>query len=120
MWLASSAALLVHLFSSVNCTLVGISMCFSRERFCESSFADGLPGWCELPIMCSLCEQPVRRDPDSTWQHDMYENFLPAAPSSGRGVTGGIETGTKLYISNLDYGVSNDDIKVTPHLAILS
>lgn len=23
-----------------------------------------------------------------------------------------IETGTKLYISNLDYGVSNDDVKV--------
>ena len=27
------------------------------------------------------------------------------------GRNSGIETGTKLYISNLDYGVSNDDIK---------
>lgn len=25
-----------------------------------------------------------------------------------------IETGTKLYISNLDYGVSNEDVKVLP------
>jgi len=35
--------------------------------------------------------------------------------SQGGGGGGGassIETGTKLYISNLDYGVSNDDLKV--------
>ncbi|KAL6907475.1 hypothetical protein ACP4OV_002514 [Aristida adscensionis] len=50
--------------------------------------------------------------PDSAWQHDMY----PAvAAGSGGGAGGGrvsaIETGTKLYISNLDFGVSNEDIK---------
>ncbi|XP_072985138.1 THO complex subunit 4A-like [Typha latifolia] len=48
--------------------------------------------------------------PDSAWQHDMYldqraRNSAPASRASA------IETGTKLYISNLDYGVSNDDIK---------
>jgi hypothetical protein len=65
--------------------------------------------------MCSPCEQPARRAPDSAWQHDMYNGgFAPAAPAGGRGMGGGgIETGTKLYISNLDYGVSNDDIKVS-------
>lgn len=30
----------------------------------------------------------------------------------GGGRASSIETGTKLYISNLDYGVSNEDIKV--------
>jgi hypothetical protein len=42
-------------------------------------------------------------------QHDIYENMVPATvirPPLG------FETGTKLYISNLDYGVSNDDLKV--------
>ena len=32
-------------------------------------------------------------------------------PAQG-GRAASIETGTKLYISNLDYGVSSDDIKV--------
>lgn len=42
--------------------------------------------------------------PDTAWGHDMF-------PAAG-GRASSIETGTKLYISNLDYGVSNEDIKV--------
>ncbi|XP_058079815.1 THO complex subunit 4D isoform X3 [Magnolia sinica] len=45
------------------------------------------------------------RAKDLIWQHDMFEDSMIAA-----GLTG-IETGTKLYVSNLDYGVSNEDIK---------
>ncbi|EPS62990.1 hypothetical protein M569_11800 [Genlisea aurea] len=40
--------------------------------------------------------------PDAVWGHDLF-------PAVGR--PSSIETGTKLYISNLDYGVSNEDIK---------
>lgn len=71
-------------------------------------------------VFC-FCEQPVRRSaPDSAWQHDMYDNFAGVVPAGGRGMGGGgIETGTKLYISNLDYGVSNDDIKVCLHPTII-
>lgn len=50
--------------------------------------------------------------PDAAWKHDTFGgsdqamgNFGPGGRSSA------IETGTKLYISNLDYGVSNEDIK---------
>ncbi|GER55161.1 RNA-binding (RRM/RBD/RNP motifs) family protein [Striga asiatica] len=41
--------------------------------------------------------------PESVWAHDMF-------PGSGRASASSIETGAKLYISNLDYGVSNEDI----------
>ncbi|KAK4763770.1 hypothetical protein SAY87_013208 [Trapa incisa] len=50
--------------------------------------------------------------PETSWQHDIYSN-----PGAGVGFPGqvgrasAIETGTKLYISNLEYGVSNEDIK---------
>ncbi|XP_022729582.1 THO complex subunit 4A-like [Durio zibethinus] len=48
--------------------------------------------------------------PETTWQHDMYSD-KGAAFQGQAGRATAIETGTKLYISNLDYGVSNDDIK---------
>lgn len=52
--------------------------------------------------------QPAQKVTDGPWQHDLFEGDAGAAP---RGSNMGIETGTKLYISNLDYGVSNEDIK---------
>ncbi|KAL9247689.1 hypothetical protein vseg_021096 [Gypsophila vaccaria] len=50
----------------------------------------------------------VSRAPETLWQHDMYRN---QGGLGGGGGASSIETGTKLYISNLDYGVSNDDLK---------
>ena len=55
------------------------------------------------------------------WQNDVFATDASVAAafgnqSGGFGSVGGgssIETGTKLYISNLDYGVSNEDIKVS-------
>ncbi|KAL5573999.1 hypothetical protein UlMin_023596 [Ulmus minor] len=46
-----------------------------------------------------------RRTKSFPWQHDLFEDSLRAA-----GITG-IEIGTKLYVSNLDFGVTNDDIR---------
>lgn len=55
--------------------------------------------------------------PETTWQHDLYGDQHVAAgfPAQG-GRAPSIETGTKLYISNLHYGVSNYDIKAFPLL----
>ncbi|KAL4384483.1 hypothetical protein GQ457_15G027840 [Hibiscus cannabinus] len=48
--------------------------------------------------------------PETSWEHDMYSD-KGAAFQGQVGRAPAIETGTKLYISNLDYGVSNDDVK---------
>ncbi|CAN0926650.1 THO complex subunit 4A [Linum grandiflorum] len=49
--------------------------------------------------------------PESSWQHDKFTD-VSGAVASGRGSrAASLETGTKIYISNLDYGVSEDDIK---------
>ncbi|KAI4322160.1 hypothetical protein L6164_021880 [Bauhinia variegata] len=54
---------------------------------------------------------PTAKAPETTWQHDMFiDQPVAAFPAQG-GRASSIETGTKLYISNLDYGVSNEDIK---------
>ncbi|KAG7035419.1 THO complex subunit 4A, partial [Cucurbita argyrosperma subsp. argyrosperma] len=48
--------------------------------------------------------------PETTWQHDMFVDQGAGFPVQA-GRASSIQTGTKLYISNLDYGVSNEDIK---------
>ncbi|XP_011007246.1 PREDICTED: LOW QUALITY PROTEIN: THO complex subunit 4D-like [Populus euphratica] len=49
--------------------------------------------------------KPSRRIRSLPWQHDLLEDSIRAA-----GITG-LEVGTKLYVSNLDYGVTNEDIR---------
>ncbi|XP_076897793.1 THO complex subunit 4A-like [Bidens hawaiensis] len=53
---------------------------------------------------------PKVEAPDTTWGHDMYESHAAGRPARSN-QSSGIETGTKLLVSNLDYGVSNEDIK---------
>jgi len=47
----------------------------------------------------------IRRTRSFPWQNDLFEESLRAAGISG------IEIGTRLYVSNLDYGVTNEDIR---------
>lgn len=42
---------------------------------------------------------------DFVWRHDLFEDSMVAAGLSG------IESGTKLYISNLHYGVTSEDLQ---------
>lgn len=52
----------------------------------------------------------VTKAPETTWQHDLYlDQGTAFGGQAGR--ASAIETGTKLYISNLEYGVSNEDVK---------
>ncbi|CAH9114434.1 unnamed protein product [Cuscuta epithymum] len=58
---------------------------------------------------------PYSTPKDVAWDHDMFVAAqpipFPGQFSGGGGRASSIETGTKLYISNLEYGVSNEDIK---------
>ena len=48
------------------------------------------------------------RELPDRWQHDMFDGGV----GNARSPAGGFSTGIKLHISNLDYGVSDSDIKV--------
>uniref|UniRef100_A0ACD5TZC5 Uncharacterized protein n=2 Tax=Avena sativa TaxID=4498 RepID=A0ACD5TZC5_AVESA len=47
--------------------------------------------------------------PESAWQHDKFADVAARGGAGGR--VSAIETGTKLFITNLDFGVSSEDIK---------
>jgi THO complex subunit 4 len=47
--------------------------------------------------------------PESAWQHDKFADVGARGGAGGR--VSAIETGTKLFITNLDFGVSSEDIK---------
>eukprot|EP00250_Pteridium_aquilinum_P035501 c9523_g1_i1 orf=130-912(+) len=59
------------------------------------------------PLPFQLAKSFLRRGPsNSGWRRELLGEVVGTAVRSL-----GIETGTKLYLSNLDYGVSNEDIK---------
>lgn len=63
--------------------------------------------------MLLFCSRQPRNIPDK-WDHDMYDGDINSGVSGGGagGGGGGRFASSKLLISNLDYGVSNADIKV--------
>lgn len=61
-----------------------------------------LPIWSHFP---ACFRQSFRRTRNFPWRNDLFEDSLRAAGLPG------MDNGTKLYVSNLDYGVSNDDIR---------
>lgn len=56
-------------------------------------------------FICST-EQLARRKKSLPWQNDLFEESLRAVGVSG------VEVGTTVYVTNLDQGVTNEDIKV--------
>ena len=64
-------------------------------------------------FLCGHCidmkQHTQRAAPEGQWKHDLFEEGSGPAPLKPNM---GIETGTKVVISNLDFGVSNEDIKV--------
>ena len=90
-----------------NATTIAVEA--SAAQLCGSG--PSLAG--RLPNLCANRVTPysVSKGSDMTLQHDMFADLV-AAYLAQADRTSSIETRTKLYISNLDYGISNEDIKV--------
>ncbi|KAH7533788.1 hypothetical protein FEM48_Zijuj04G0169000 [Ziziphus jujuba var. spinosa] len=84
-----------------------------RGRGSRGSFGGGrmtgpIPDISSFPHLDSFSacfHQSSRRVKSFPWRHDLFEDSLRAA-----GITQ-VEIGTKLYVSNLDNGVTNEDIR---------
>ncbi|KAF8398970.1 hypothetical protein HHK36_014835 [Tetracentron sinense] len=77
--------------------ICGVSSVWAFDYYASS--------WSSMQRSIFVLHQSSSRTKHFTWQHDLFEDSLIAAGLPG------IETGTKLYVSNLDYGVSNEDIR---------
>lgn len=67
-------------------------------------------GW-RLKTFLLSCLQP-RELPDK-WQHDMFEEHAEGRRAPIARPERDVDSSSKLLISNLDFGVSDSDIKVT-------
>ena len=88
-----------------------VCLCACECSFvCELLIGQKEPDNCIVIFCCSL--QP-RELPDK-WQHDMFEEHAsgPRAPERSAGAERSEGNSGKLLVSNLDFGVSDSDMKV--------
>lgn len=79
--------------------------CISLKKK-RSNFSKGFPE-CNF-LSLDLCLSQPRELPDK-WQHDMFDDHVGVQRSIQNS---GSEASGKLLISNLDFGVSDSDIRV--------